>query len=102
MRQVLLNLYLNAVEAMDPGGKLTVAVKAADEDGDVLIEVADTGCGIPPEHLGQVFEPYFTTKPAGTGLGLAIAHNIVEAMGAAIAVSSRPGKGTTFTLRVPR
>jgi two-component system sensor histidine kinase HydH len=102
MRQVLLNLYLNAVEAMDPGGKLTVAVKAADEGGAVLIEVADTGCGIPPEHLGQVFEPYFTTKPAGTGLGLAIAHNIVEAMGAAIAVSSRPGKGTTFTLRVPR
>jgi len=63
--------------------------------------VSDTGCGIRPEDLSHIFEPYFTTKPSGTGLGLAIAHNIIEAMGAEIAVQSVPGAGTTFTLKVP-
>jgi len=65
------------------------------------IRVSDTGCGIRPEDLPQVFEPYFTTKPSGTGLGLAIAHNIVAAMGGDLGVASRPGAGTTFTLRLP-
>lgn len=100
--QVLLNLYLNAVEAMEPGGRLTVRVAESAQDRAVEIAVADTGCGIAPENLSQIFEPYFTTKPAGTGLGLAIAHNIVEAMGGAITAESRPGQGTTFTLRIPR
>jgi signal transduction histidine kinase len=63
--------------------------------------VSDTGCGIRPEDLAHIFEPYFTTKPSGTGLGLAIAHNILEAMGAEIAVQSVLGTGTTFTLKVP-
>jgi signal transduction histidine kinase len=63
--------------------------------------VSDTGCGIPGEHLSRIFDPYFTTKSTGTGLGLAIAHNIMEAMGGKINISSRPGKGTTFCITIP-
>ncbi len=101
MSQVLLNLLLNAVDAMASGGVLTLRAEAAADGRRLEIRVSDTGCGIRPEDLPKVFEPYFTTKPSGTGLGLAIAHNIVEAMGGEISVASRPGSGTTFTLRLP-
>jgi two-component system sensor histidine kinase HydH len=101
MRQVLLNLYLNALEAMDSTGTLRVQAGLDAGRSALEIRVADTGCGIRPEDLHQIFEPYFTTRPGGTGLGLAIAHNIVEAMGGSIAVESRPGSGSTFTVRVP-
>lgn len=101
LSQVLLNLYLNAVEAMAPGGSLGVVVGDLEETDGVFIRVADTGGGIRAEDLSQVFDPYFTTKPTGTGLGLAIVHNIIEAMGGEVAVESRPGRGTTFTLNVP-
>jgi two-component system sensor histidine kinase HydH len=101
LNQVLLNLYLNAVEAMAPGGTLTVRVTDLKGTPGIEIRVSDTGGGIRPEDLSHVFDPYFTTKPAGTGLGLAIAHNIMETMGGDITVASRPGAGTTFTLRVP-
>jgi two-component system sensor histidine kinase HydH len=101
LNQVLLNLYLNAVEAMAPGGTLTVGVADLKDAPGIEIRVTDTGGGIRPEDLSHVFDPYFTTKPAGTGLGLAIAHNIMETMGGDITVASRPGTETTFTLRVP-
>jgi two-component system sensor histidine kinase HydH len=101
LNQVLLNLYLNAVEAMENGGTLGVRVAADPAARALEIRVSDTGCGIRPEDLPQIFEPYFTTRPGGTGLGLAIAHNIVGAMGGTIAVASRPGSGSTFTLRLP-
>ncbi|HSO60735.1 MAG TPA: ATP-binding protein [Desulfobacterales bacterium] len=101
LNQVLLNLYLNAVEAMAPGGTLTVRVADLKGAPGIEISVSDTGDGIRPEDLSHVFDPYFTTKPAGTGLGLAIAHNIMETMGGGITVASRPGAETTFTLRVP-
>jgi two-component system, NtrC family, sensor histidine kinase HydH len=101
LNQVLLNLYLNAVEAMAPGGTLTVRVADLKATPGIEIRVSDTGSGIRPEDLSHVFDPYFTTKPAGTGLGLAIAHNIMETMGGDITVASRPGAETTFTLRVP-
>ncbi len=101
LNQVLLNLYLNAVEAMAPGGTLGVVVGDLKDAEGVFIRVADTGGGIRAEDLSQVFDPYFTTKPTGTGLGLAIVHNIIEAMGGEVAVDSRPGRGTTFTLNVP-
>jgi two-component system sensor histidine kinase HydH len=102
LNQVLLNLYLNAVEAMEPGGLLRVVVEDTGGERGIRIRVSDTGCGIRPEDLGQVFEPYFTTKPTGTGLGLAIAHNIVEAMGGRIAVESRLGAGSTFEVNLPK
>ncbi len=101
INQVLLNLYLNAIDAMDEGGKLTVDLLSNGESGDIQITVSDTGCGISPEHLAKVFDPYFTTKSSGTGLGLAIAYNIVEAMGGSVKVSSHKNQGTAFIITIP-
>jgi two-component system sensor histidine kinase HydH len=101
INQVLLNLYLNAIESMEPGGELGVELSADEENHRIEIRVSDTGCGIPGKHLSRIFDPYFTTKSTGTGLGLAIAHNVMEAMGGKIDISSRPGKGTTFCVTIP-
>jgi two-component system sensor histidine kinase HydH len=101
INQVLLNLYLNAIEAMEPGGKLQIEISDREENGGLNIQISDTGHGIPAEDLPKIFDPYFTTKSSGTGLGLAIAHNIVEAMGGTIEVKSEAGKGTTFAIRLP-
>jgi two-component system, NtrC family, sensor histidine kinase HydH len=101
LHQVLLNLFLNGIEAMDRGGVLTVQVAEAAEGRRLEIRVSDTGSGIRPEDLPHIFEPYYTTKPGGTGLGLAIAHNIIEAMAGEIGAQSSPGAGTTFTLKIP-
>ncbi len=101
LNQVLLNLYLNALDAMETGGKLTIEVAPCSQSGELAIKVSDTGCGIDPDELGNIFDPYYTTKPAGTGLGLAIAHNILEAHGGRITVESRPGQGATCTVYLP-
>ena len=101
INQVLLNLYLNAIESMESGGELGVELSADEENHRIEIRVSDTGCGIPGEHLSRIFDPYFTTKSTGTGLGLAVAHNIMEAMGGKIKISSQPGKGTTFCIAIP-
>jgi len=99
--QVLLNLFINALHAMSEGGILRVTVKP-EADAVVLI-IADSGQGIPRENLGKIFTPFFTTKEVGkgTGLGLSVVHGIIEAHGGSIAVESEPGKGTTFTIRLP-
>ncbi len=99
MTQVLLNLFLNAVQAMPDGGMLRVRGRA--EGSELLLEVADTGCGIAPERLADIFSPYFTTKASGTGLGLSIVHKIVEAHEGTIEAASTPGEGTVFLLRFP-
>lgn len=99
MTQVLLNLFLNAVQAMPDGGKLTVRGRM--EGSELALEVADMGCGIAPERLADIFSPYFTTKASGTGLGLSIVHKIVEAHDGTIEVASTPGEGTVFKLRFP-
>ncbi|TYT76024.1 ATP-binding protein [Desulfobotulus mexicanus] len=97
IRQVFLNLFLNAMDAMkDTGGTLTVTDIIL--DGKVCIEIRDTGIGIDEHALPHIFDPYFTTRSSGTGLGLAIAHNIMEAHCGKIVVSSIPGQGSTFTL----
>ncbi len=101
INQILLNLYLNAIDAMEDGGKLTVELSADGQSGQIGIAVSDTGRGISPEHLSKVFDPYFTTKSSGTGLGLALAYNIIEAMGGSIKVKSDPGKGTAFSIMIP-
>lgn len=100
INQVLLNLYLNAIESMEPGGELKVNLTEKD-DNRIEIRVSDTGSGIAGEDLSRIFDPYFTTKSSGTGLGLAIAHNIMEAMGGQIGVESLPGQGTTISLTIP-
>jgi two-component system sensor histidine kinase HydH len=97
MTQVFLNLYLNAIAAMDAGGILRVSLVMQDERT-VRITVADTGIGIPKEDLPRVFDPYFTTRSSGTGLGLAIVHKIVEAHGGEVRLESEPGRGTTATI----
>ena len=104
--QALLNLTLNAVHATDRGGRVQVSLRRAPasvlSNGEsVVISVADTGSGIPPETLANIFTPYFTTKSSGTGLGLAIAHGIIERHGGEISVSSKPGEGSVFSVRLP-
>jgi signal transduction histidine kinase len=97
--QVLLNLLVNAIDATDAAGSVTIRLSEA--GAWVEAAVTDTGAGIPPDVLARVFDPFFTTKEAGagTGLGLAIVHGLVTSLGGTIAVSSEPGRGTTFTLR---
>ena len=99
VKQVLLNLMLNAVQAMTSCGTLTLEAHAVRDA--VTITVADTGPGIAPDVLPRVFDPYFTTKPGGLGLGLPIARRIVEAHGGALAVESEPGRGSRFSVTLP-
>ncbi len=99
IKQVLLNLCRNAVEAMPGGGVLTLGGRA--EGGEVVIEVSDTGVGVPPSMAGRIFEPFYTTKQTGTGLGLAVCRRVVEAHGGRITLTSQPGQGTTFQVRLP-
>jgi len=101
LSQVLLNLYLNALESMEKGGRLTVEVKKDEERNGISVVISDTGIGINEHNLGNIFDPYFTTKPTGTGIGLAIVHNIIEAHNGSIQVSSSLGKGTRVTLFLP-
>ena len=96
--QVLLNLSLNGLQAMEGGGVLRI--EAVQEGQDVVFRVIDSGAGIAPEHLSHIFDPYFTTKPRGVGLGLANVHKLLESHGADIQVLSSVGQGTTFTIRI--
>ena len=100
LTQCLLNLYLNALQAMDDGGQLTISSYPIGNDT-FAIDVKDSGPGIPADDLNAVFDPYFTTKPKGTGLGLAIVHKIVEAHQGQIKVRSTIGEGTIFTIILP-
>ena len=100
MNQVMLNLFLNAMEAMTDGGDLTVRVSGS-VAGSIRIQVIDSGAGIDPKDQPHIFEPYFSTKRTGTGLGLAIVHNIVKAHQGDILVDSRPGEGTTVQISLP-
>jgi PAS domain S-box-containing protein len=108
--QMMLNLLVNARDAMPEGGSIAVTVDGSnaqderDDFGSVVITVADDGDGIPQEYIGRIFDPFFTTKEVGkgTGLGLAVVYGIVEEHGGTIAVASQKGEGTIFTLMFPR
>jgi two-component system, cell cycle sensor histidine kinase and response regulator CckA len=101
LQQVILNLCLNAVDAMPTGGKLTLGA-ARDSSNRIIITVADTGYGIDPETAPKIFQPFFTAKKRrGLGLGLSICDKIVRAHGGGITVQSQPGKGTTFAVHLP-
>ena len=99
--QVFLNLVLNAADAMPEGGMLRVTSRLGD-DGRLAVALSDTGCGIPPEYLGRIFEPFFSTKEGGTGMGLNISSDIIKQHGGEITVKSQVGQGTTFTVHLPR
>jgi len=102
LRQVLLNLVTNAIQAVPPGGR--VSLQFVGDDQEVEIAIDDNGPGIPDENIERIFEPFFTTKPdgQGTGLGLAVSRGIVERLGGRIEVDSRPGEGCTFRVALPR
>ena len=100
INQILLNLFLNAIDAMENGGELDVEI-SSDDSREICISVSDTGCGISPQDIPRVFDPYFTTKSTGTGLGLAIAHNIAEVMGGRISVESPQDRGAIFRVFFP-
>ncbi len=100
LTQVFLNLFNNAIHAMPGGG--TLGIKSLDLPECVRVEIMDTGQGIPPERLGKVFKPFYTTKGGGTGLGLAICEKLMRDHGGTIHVESRVGKGTTFRLELPK
>lgn len=104
LQQCFLNLVFNSIEAMPKGGTLSIRSDLDPSSGRVKVEIRDTGCGIPEEHLGHIYDPFFTTKEAGqgTGLGLSIVHGIVKAHQGDIQVDSRPGEGTTFVLSFPQ
>ena len=101
LQQVFLNLFLNARDAMPKGGWLSVSTAGAGES--VIIEVGDTGAGIPTEHISRIYDPFFTTKPdgAGTGLGLSVTYGIVQEHGGTLTCESAVGQGTRFTLMLP-
>jgi two-component system NtrC family sensor kinase len=102
MNQVLVNLVVNALQAMPKGGKLRIETFSQGEA--VVLAVEDSGVGIPPEHLGKIFTPFFTTKEVGqgTGLGLPVVHGIVSSHGGRIQVESQPGRGTRLEIHLPR
>jgi two-component system cell cycle sensor histidine kinase/response regulator CckA len=117
LQQAIVNLVVNARDAMPDGGTITVGTADVEVDaagvarypqvaegGHVLISVGDTGSGIPPEIVGRIFDPFFTTKEQGrgTGLGLSMVLGTVKAAGGSIAVDSEPGRGTTFRIYLPR
>ncbi len=101
LQQIFLNLFLNARDAMPKGGWLSVSTRSA-ADG-VIVEVADTGTGIPSEHMARIYDPFFTTKAdgAGTGLGLSVTYGLVQEHGGTLTCESVLGQGTRFTLRLP-
>ena len=101
LRQVLMNLILNGIEAMqESGGELTVTSRVA-PDGELTISVSDTGSGLPTEHTDQIFETFFSTKPQGSGMGLSISRSIVESHGGRLWATANPGRGATFHFTLP-
>jgi CheY-like chemotaxis protein/anti-sigma regulatory factor (Ser/Thr protein kinase) len=105
--QVILNLLVNAAQAIEAAGgmghQIAIEMRRPQRGDVIIVQVSDTGEGIPEEIIGRIFDPFFTTKPVGvgTGLGLAICKDTIESMGGRIEVRSAPGAGTTFTLRLP-
>jgi len=104
IQQVFVNIIMNAADAMNGKGTLTVATKSSDRDNYVEVSFADTGKGISSDELHRVFEPFFTTKMVGhgTGLGLSISYGIIQQHGGTVKVSSRVGQGSTFVVFLPK
>jgi len=101
LRQAIVNVILNGCEAMQKGGRLTVATGRSADGQAVEVAIGDTGPGIAPEHLPHIFDPFFSTKEKGTGLGLSVVYGIIQRHGGTVLVKSEVGKGTTFTIRLP-
>jgi signal transduction histidine kinase len=96
LKQLILNLFINAVQAMPQGGELIIRTRMLKKNA--IIEISDTGCGIEPDKIEKIFDAYYTSKPAGSGLGLPTARKIAQAHNGSISVNSQPQKGTSFTV----
>lgn len=103
LQQVFLNIINNAIDAIGKDGEITINTRSLNQSSRIIIEISDTGPGIPKEVLQKIFDPFFTTKEVGkgTGLGLSISYSIIEKLGGRIMVASEEGKGTTFTIYLP-
>ena len=103
LQQVFLNLFINAIHAMPEGGKLLIRGRISGDREWVSVDVSDTGTGIDPEDIHHIFDPFFTTKEVGkgTGLGLSVSYNLIRKHGGSIEVASEPGRGSTFTVKLP-
>ncbi len=103
MQQVIMNLVMNGAEACHNKGKGTVSIETRREDDSVVLEISDTGDGIPKDVLPKIFDPFFTTKGEvkGVGLGLSVVYGIIDAHGGDIEVNSTPGEGTRFKVTIP-
>jgi signal transduction histidine kinase len=101
LRQAFLNLAMNACQAMPHGGNLRLSVAPAPRN-QVEVKFEDTGVGIPEDHLGKIFDLYFTTKDHGTGIGLSMVYRIIQLHDGQVEVQSTPGRGTTFRVLLPR
>jgi signal transduction histidine kinase len=99
LKQVILNLFINAQQAMSGGGELLIRTERRNKDA--VIQISDTGSGIAPDRLPSIFDAYYSSRPHGSGLGLPTAKKIVEAHNGTITVDSEPGKGTSFTIKLP-
>lgn len=104
LQQVLMNIMINAADAMNGKGTLTLETSATEPGGSVEVRISDTGCGIPPGNIDRIFDPFFTTKEVGhgTGLGLAVSYGIIQAHQGDIRVCSTPGAGSRFIITLPR
>lgn len=101
LRQVFMNIIVNALQSMSEGGELNVSTSGGGDGRKIVINVSDTGCGIPENELNRIFQPFYTNKQSGTGLGLSISYGIIKGHGGEIEVESKPGKGTTFVISLP-
>ncbi len=101
MQQVFVNLLLNAMEAIQGKGEITVLSDTDADQNYQRVEISDTGCGMPQEDMSKIFDPFYSTKESGTGLGLAVSYGIIRQHGGHIQVSSKPGEGTRFTIDIP-
>ena len=99
LKQAILNLFINSQQAMSHGGELMI--RTAKDEASAVITVSDTGSGIAPEKLPNIFDAYYSSRPGGSGLGLPTAKRIVEANNGSISVNSELGKGTLFTIKLP-
>jgi signal transduction histidine kinase len=101
IQQVFMNILFNALEATKEGGRIKVSTRLNPGEGTVSAEISDNGCGLSPENLAKIFEPFFSTKEKGTGLGLSVSFGIVQNHQGRIEVSSLPGRGTHFSIVLP-